>query len=56
MEKLQIVVEGSEKEIQQMIETNIKGLYSIGDGGGLTTGLMMASASGVKMARILENK
>ena len=25
MEKLQIVVEGSEKEIQQMIETNIKG-------------------------------
>ena len=33
--------------------TNIKGLYSIGDGGGLTTGLMMASASGVKMARIL---
>lgn len=37
-------------------ETNIKGLYSIGDGGGLTTGLMMASVSGVKMARILDNK
>ena len=33
--------------------TNIKGLYSIGDGGGLTTGLMMASCAGVKMARIL---
>jgi len=33
--------------------TNINGLYSIGDGGGLTTGLMMASVSGVKMARIL---
>ena len=33
--------------------TNIQGLYSIGDGGGLTTGLMMASVSGVKMARIL---
>ena len=35
--------------------TNIKGLYSIGDGGGLTTGLMMASCAGVKMARILSN-
>ena len=35
--------------------TNIKGLYSIGDGGGLTTGLMMASCAGVKMARILTN-
>ena len=33
--------------------TNVEGLYSIGDGGGLTTGLMMASASGVMMARIL---
>lgn len=33
--------------------TNIKGLYSIGDGGGLTTGLMMASCAGIKMARIL---
>ena len=33
--------------------TNINGLYSIGDGGGLTTGLMMASCAGVKMARIL---
>ncbi|MBE6151861.1 MAG: FAD-dependent oxidoreductase [Firmicutes bacterium] len=33
--------------------TNISGLYSIGDGGGLTTGLMMASCAGVKMARIL---
>ena len=36
--------------------TNIEGLYSIGDGGGLTTGLMMASCSGIKMARILTNK
>ena len=37
-------------------ETNIKGLYSIGDGGGLTTGLMMSSASGIMMARILNKK
>ena len=36
--------------------TNIKGLNSIGDGGGLTTGLMMASASGVLLARILNKQ
>ena len=41
--------------INENFETNIKGLYSIGDGGGMTRGLMMASASGVQMARILEN-
>ena len=35
---------------------SVKGLYSIGDGGGLTTGLMMASCAGVKMARILSKK
>ena len=40
--------------VNKNFETSIKNLYSIGDGGGLTTGLMMASASGVKMARILE--
>ena len=42
--------------IDQNFETNIKGLYSIGDGGGMTRGLMMASASGVQMARILNKK
>lgn len=42
--------------IDNNFETSIKGLYSIGDGGGMTRGLMMASASGVQMARILENK
>ena len=42
--------------LNNRFETNIKGLYSIGDGGGLTTGLMMASASGVKLARILSQK
>ena len=40
--------------IDNNFETSIKGLYSIGDGGGLTRGLIMASASGVKMARILK--
>lgn len=39
--------------IDENFETNIKGLYSIGDGGGMTRGLMMASCSGVQMARIL---
>lgn len=42
--------------IDENFETNIKGLYSIGDGGGMTRGLMMASASGVEMARILDKK
>ena len=40
--------------IDKNFETSIKGLYSIGDGGGMTRGLMMASASGVQMARNLE--
>ena len=40
--------------INNNFETSINGLYSIGDGGGMTRGLMMASASGVKMARILD--
>lgn len=39
--------------IDNNFETSIKGLYSIGDGGGMTRGLMMASCSGVQMARIL---
>ena len=42
--------------IDRNFETSIKGLYSIGDGGGMTRGLMMASASGVEMARILSRK
>lgn len=40
-------------EIDENFETSIKGLYSIGDGGGMTRGLMMASCSGVQMARNL---
>lgn len=40
-------------DIDENFETNIKGLYSIGDGGGMTRGLMMASCSGIQMARIL---
>ena len=40
--------------IDENFETSIKGLYSIGDGGGLTRGLMMASCSGVHLARVLK--
>lgn len=43
-------------DIDNNFETNIKGLYSIGDGGGMTRGLMMASCSGIQMARILEDR
>lgn len=39
--------------INSNFETSIKNLYSIGDGGGMTRGLMMASCSGIQMARIL---
>lgn len=46
----------NELVLNKNLETSIKNLYSIGDGGGLTTGLMMASASGVILARILEQK
>ena len=50
-------VESSVKDnkviINEQFETNIKGLYSIGDGGGMTRGLMMASCSGIQMARNL---
>ena len=42
--------------ITNELETSIKGLYSIGDGGGLTRGLMMASCSGVHLARVLAKK
>ena len=40
--------------INDKFETSVKGLYSIGDGGGMTRGLMMASASGIQMARNLK--
>ena len=41
--------------IDNNFETSINGLYSIGDGGGLTRGLIMASSSGVQMARNLKD-
>ncbi|MBE5821281.1 MAG: FAD-dependent oxidoreductase [Clostridiales bacterium] len=46
----------NELVVNKDFETSVKELYCIGDGGGLTTGLMMASCSGVKMARIIAEK
>lgn len=40
-------------KIDSHLQTNIKNLYAIGDGAGLTRGLMMASCSGVYLARKL---
>lgn len=40
-------------KLDENLETNIKNLYAIGDGAGLTRGLMMASGSGVYLARKL---
>ena len=47
---------GNELVLDNNFQTSVKGLYSIGTGGGLTVGLMLASASGVMMARKLEGK
>lgn len=38
-------------KLSERFETNINGLFAIGDGCGLTRGLMMASASGVILAQ-----
>ena len=46
----------NEVVLDKNFQTSVKGLYSIGDGGGLTTGLMMASCAGVQMARILSKR
>ena len=42
--------------ISNNFETSLKGFFSIGDGGGMTRGLMMASCSGVQIARILAKR
>lgn len=47
---------GKELIVNKSFETSIKNLYSIGTGGGLTIGLMMASLSGVIMANNLLNE
>lgn len=46
----------NELVIDNKFETSVSGLYSIGDAGGLTRGLMQASVSGVYLARVLKQK
>lgn len=46
----------NELVIDNEFETSVSGLYSIGDAGGLTRGLMQASVSGVYLARVLNQK
>ena len=46
----------NELVIDKNFETSVKGLYSIGDAGGLTRGLMQASVSGVYLANVLNEK
>ncbi|NLY82660.1 MAG: NAD(P)/FAD-dependent oxidoreductase [Clostridiales bacterium] len=43
----------SKVEVNQNLETKVKGLYAIGDGSGVTHSLSQASASGVHLARVL---
>ena len=43
----------NEVVVNKSFETSVQGLYSIGDAGGLTRGLMQASASGVYLARVI---
>jgi uncharacterized FAD-dependent dehydrogenase len=46
----------SKVEVDENMETKIKGLYALGDGSGVTHSLSQASASGVLTARILTEK
>lgn len=41
--------------VDSNLETSVKGLYAIGDGAGITHSLSQASASGVHLARILND-
>lgn len=43
-------------EVNDKLETKIKGLYCVGDGSGVTHSLSQASASGIHIARILDSK
>ena len=41
-------------DVNNSLETEIPGLYAIGDGSGVTHSLSQASASGVYVARIID--
>lgn len=46
----------SKVQVDNNLETKVKGLYALGDGSGVTHSLSQASASGVFVARILAEK
>ncbi len=46
----------SRVEVEPSMETPISGLYAIGDGAGMTRGLLQASASGVIAARSIQGR
>jgi uncharacterized FAD-dependent dehydrogenase len=46
----------SQIEVNNSFETQIKNLYTIGDGAGITRGLMQASVTGVVVAREIVKK
>ena len=46
----------SKVEVNNNFETKINGLYAIGDGAGITRGLMQASVTGIVVARDIKNK
>lgn len=46
----------SQVEVDSNLQTTVPGLYSLGDGSGVTHSLSQASASGVHVARILAEK
>lgn len=46
----------SRVEVNENLETSVKGLYALGDGSGVTHSLSQASASGVHVGRILVEK
>ncbi len=46
----------SKVEVDENLETKVKGLYVLGDGSGVTHSLSQASASGVHVARIMADK
>ena len=46
----------SKLQVNSSFETEISGLYAIGDGAGITRGLMQASVTGIVVARDIAKK
>jgi uncharacterized FAD-dependent dehydrogenase len=46
----------SKIEVNNKFETPVRNLYAIGDGAGITRGLMQASVTGVVVARDIASK